>query len=672
MKIARINPKTEYVRMFGGLDQSSPALSVSPGSLLACSNYEANTNGGYRRIDGYERYSGQASPSDAVYSLCVATGTVAVGNTIVGVTSGATGVVSKIYTGAFDITKVTGTFVAENYTVSGVATGAITSVTSQGAETVEEHAESLNAAADIYRADIAAPTGSGPIRGIEILKGTVYCFRDNAGGTAGLIYKATSSGWTSVSLYHQISFVSGVASIADGTTITQATSGATAVVKRTVLQSGAWGSTAAGRLIIGSITGTFDATHAIQVSGVTKMTASSLATQITILPGGRYKTVVNNFYASSDTLRIYGCDGVNKGFEFDGDVYVPIVTGMTTDTPDYCYAFKSQLFFSFKGSSQNSGVGTPYEWSALSGSLEIGAGDDITGYAQLGGDALGIFARNSSHQLIGNNVDDFVKSYISDEVGCIPHTVQRIGYVYCLDDRGVVRITPSDNYGNFDQNTISRLVQPTIDDIRAVVVDSTTYKSRNQYRLYGSDGTGVCMTILDRGVAFTQFRYPVNVACAKSGEDSTGKDVVFFGSDAGMVYQADKGSSFDGENILSYMVFPFNNSRSPALLKSYLNATLELSSTVYSFISFAVDFSYGDVDMKANDADQIAVQGGSGFWDVSNWDGFAYDSTYVASPSFPINGSGTNMNLVVYSDSDIDLGHTIDGIIIKYIPRRLI
>jgi len=194
MRIPRVQPKTDYVRMEGGLDQISPALSVAPGSLLSCLNYVAGTNGGYKRIDGYERYDGQSAPSDAVYTKLTASGTVAVGETVTGVTSGATGVVSRVLTGAFDVTKVTGTFEAENYTVSGVATGAITVVEEQGASTSEEHAESLNAAADIYRSDIEAPTGSGAIRGIEILDGTVYCFRDNAAGTAGLIYKATASG----------------------------------------------------------------------------------------------------------------------------------------------------------------------------------------------------------------------------------------------------------------------------------------------------------------------------------------------------------------------------------------------------------------------------------------------------------------------------------------------
>jgi hypothetical protein len=47
----------------GGLDLETPALTVEPGRMLACKNFEVNTLGGYTRIEGYERYDGQPEPS---------------------------------------------------------------------------------------------------------------------------------------------------------------------------------------------------------------------------------------------------------------------------------------------------------------------------------------------------------------------------------------------------------------------------------------------------------------------------------------------------------------------------------------------------------------------------------------------------------------------------------
>lgn len=44
----------------------------------------------------------------------------------------------------------------------------------------------------------AAIAGSGPIRGGFVYKDEVYAIRDNAGATAGVIWKATSSGWSQI------------------------------------------------------------------------------------------------------------------------------------------------------------------------------------------------------------------------------------------------------------------------------------------------------------------------------------------------------------------------------------------------------------------------------------------------------------------------------------------
>ena len=680
-------PKTkvipEYTRFKGGMDLSSPALSIDPGALLLGMNYTVGTDGGYERIDGYERFSGQAAPSDATYYYCPCTftsGGPAAGDTVTGATSSKTGVVVVVGSDYINITKRSGAFTAtEVFTVGGAPKGTFTAThTEKGETTSLLHATAMNAAADIYRADIAAPTGSVDAGkgGLAILNGVLYAFLDNAGGTAGVIYKQSTAGWVSIALQYEISFTTGTAAISDGAAITQSVSGATATVGRVVLQSGTWaGGTAAGRLIINTITGAFDATNAIQVGGVTKCTASSLATAIAILPGGRYDIINYNFTGSTATLRIYGCDGINRGFEFDGTVYVPISTGMTIDTPEHVAAYKKQLFFSFKGSSQNSGIGTPYAWTAALGATEIAIGDNITGYS-VEAKALLILSRNSSNQLLGNNATDFVLDALEAGTGAIANTIQKIGQTYCLDDRGIIQITRAQEYGNFNLGTVSRKIQSKIDDLRVVAIASSVYKTKNQYRIYGSDSTGICLTVgADRNgltYSYTLFRYPVNVACTVSGEDSTGKDVIFFMSDAGMVYQADKGSSFDGEAIEAYVWLPFNNSKAPSVLKTYRKATIEMTSIGYASLRFNVEFNYGDTDIQSHLTELVTLSGVGGYWDMAYWEEIYWDSKVVSNPYFTLSGDGYNASLIIYSNTDLDLGHKLDGAIIHYTPRRLV
>jgi hypothetical protein len=369
---------------------------------------------------------------------------------------------------------------------------------------------------------------------------------------------------------------------------------------------------------------------------------------------------------------------VNKGFEFDGDIYVPISTGMTTDTPSHVTFLKGQLVFSFHGSSQNSAVGDPYNWTPVLGAAELAVGDDVTGYL-IEAKTLLIISRNATNQLYGENIENFVVDPLSVEMGGIPWTCQSIGHAYCLDDRGIIQITRAQEFGNFNLASVSGKVQQLVDTLRGVVVASSVYRSKTQYRLYGSDGTGLCMTVWlgQKGLeySFTEFKYPVNVACTCTGEDSTGKDVVFFGSTAGMVYQADKGSSFDGEAIFAYIWLPYNHSKSPEVLKSYRKATIEMTSASYSALRVGVEFGYGTSDVQTHpyETKEVLASGGrGGYWDLANWDEFYYDALEVSSPAVSLAGDGVNISTIIYSNSEIDLGHKLDGVIIQYTPRRLV
>ncbi len=672
MKLPHTKVNAAYTKFLGGLNQEAAAITFPPGSIFASQNYVSTTDGGYRRIDGYERYSGQPSPSEASYVSYLVTfsAVVTVGDTVTGVVSGTTGIVISLTTTSMQLTKLSGDFQLEAFTVGGVSKGTITTLNS-GIDTVFADATTQALAANLYRDDIAAPAGSHAIRGLGILRGVLYCFVDNSGGTAGEIYKATSSGWTNIPLLTEISFDSGVGTISDGDTITQLTSGATALVKRAVLESGAWGTDAAGRLIIDSISGTFNAVNAFQVGAVTQATSTSLATAITITAGGRYEIESYNFSGDIDNMCLYGCDGVNRGFEFDGAIYVPIETGLVDDTPLHLATHKLHLFFSFRSSSFNSVPGYPYQWSAISGASEIALGDTITGYKDLAGESLGIFGRNCTKQLNGNNKDDFVLDDVSTEIGALHYSVQQLENTFSFDDRGIILTVASDAYGNFQQAVLSRKIQKLINSMQSVLTASIVYRSDDQCRFYGSDGTGLCMTRVGKNYEFTFFSYPDNVSCIVYGEDVDGKPVVFFGTSDGMVMQADRGSSFDGDAIEAFITFPFDNAESPTTLKTYRKGTLEMSSESYTEIKVSTELSYGSSMFPPNDVlDQIVI-GPGGFWDISNWESFFYDQEVIANPSFRINGTGINMSLTVYSNSAIDLGHKFDGIIVHYTPRRL-
>jgi hypothetical protein len=91
--------KSAHFPVGGGLNLTAPALKLRPGEILASQNYETDREGNYRRVDGYERYDGNPSPSDGSYwilSFDAGTDAPDLEDKVLGETSSATGIVIAI------------------------------------------------------------------------------------------------------------------------------------------------------------------------------------------------------------------------------------------------------------------------------------------------------------------------------------------------------------------------------------------------------------------------------------------------------------------------------------------------------------------------------------------------------------------------------------------------
>jgi hypothetical protein len=322
---------TDTFPLRGGLTLNRSALDAKPGTLIECLNYEPYVAGGYARCKGYERFDGRPAPSAAVWQAVACT--LNVGHGLVKgdalVIGAATCTFLAEVTGGMIVTKVS-TTIPNNTSITKSAvnkgTTAADAVLDYSPTNLED-ATWRNDAADQYRGAISAVPGTGSLHGVWYYNDNVYAFRTNAGDTVTEMYKATSGGWSKVDLGYALYFDAGQpAAIAVGNTVTGVTSGASAVVGRIEVQTGTWaGSNAVGVIIFASITGgPFQNNEALQVSGTTRATANGASAAQTLVKGGSYQFVNGNFYGSESTYRMYGCDGKNKAFEFDGTYYVPI------------------------------------------------------------------------------------------------------------------------------------------------------------------------------------------------------------------------------------------------------------------------------------------------------------------------------------------------------------
>jgi len=682
----------------GGIDQVTPALSMPPGKLIDGLNYEPDTHGGYRRMFGYERFDGHPSPSSQVYWLQTVniTGTIAVGNTVTGGTSGATAVVLQVNgTTEIIVTKLTGTFVAENLLVAAVVQGTVSSTQRTGAATAALHAQYTSLAANLYRADIAVVPGSGPIRGAVMYNNVVYAFRDNVGATATAMYKSTASGWSLVALTRTINFTGAVGEIFDGDTITGGTSGATAVVGRSLLRTGTWTVAGVGSLQLDSVVGAFINGEALKVGGATKATSSGADAAITLAPGGRYEFEIYNFSGGTTTMRLYGVDGKNKAFEFDGTRYVPIPTGLHTDTPTFMAAWKNALVFAYGSSIEVSGPGTPYSWTALTGASVLALGANCSGMKVQAGNettgALAIWAFGNagtsgiSYILYGNDSTDFNLVTQSPEVGAQPYTAQNIGYAFFLDTKGICQLNSTRNYGNFDMSTVSHAIQPLIDQERGLAKSSCIVRSSNQYRIFYSDGSGIIMYVQSaeedlyaaaasvKVSAFTRFLYSTTVYMntVTSCVDTTGIERIFAGGSDGYVYELERGTSFDGGVITSHLLTAFNSSKSPLNRKTYKRTVLQATCTGSASVTVGYNMSYGNIESSEGARTAQDLVGAGSWWDAMTWDNFNWDAPYVTDYVIDTPGNGVNINLAIYGSNAIDLPYTINSAIVSRKIGRL-
>lgn len=669
-----MNPtQTDYFAFRGGLLTDVPALSVPPGSILLSQNYVPKSTGGYARIGGYERFSGKTRPSDAVYSAvaCTLTSTPAVGAVVT--IGAATGYFLAVVDDGCLLVGVSGTIPAStSMTVSAVPVGTTASDVDLAVSiTREQDAQYLYDAGEIYRDLIAVPTGSGSIRGVHIYNGNVYCWRDNAGGTAGQMYVASGSGWTLVNFGYAVVFSNANTSVGEGDTLTQG--GVSATIQRLFVETGSLASgTNTGRMVVSAPSGGNFAAGAASSSGGGSLTLSGAQTAITLSPGGRYVAENYNFYGNADALRMYFCNGLDRAFEYDGSVAAPINSGASPDTPSYLTCHRKYLYLAQKSSVINSSVGTPYRFVTSEGAAETAVGDNITNLLSLPGEALGIFCRNSSHALTGASSSTWSLQPIRSDVGAVAYTAKAMSDTYILDDRGVMSVRAAQEYGNFQDATLSRNLQKAINAMRGLAVGAYVVRSQGQYVILNSDSTGLVMAV-DNGkvLGFTKTLLGFTPTCMTSGEDANGIERVFVGGSDGMVYEMDRGSSFDGDAIEAFLKVFYYHQKSPMLIKHYLQANIEMIAELHAPIRCVAEFSYGDPAAAISEATDIEGESPGGTMDVDTFDGSFFDGADVVQPRVKIRRSGTNIALSFSSNTELDRGHTLQGAIVHFLPRRL-
>ena len=556
--------------------------------------------------------------------------------------------------------------------------------------------------AAVRRTGIRKVPGAGPVRGVWRYDGHVYAFRDDASpATKCVMHRDGPAGWTAVGLGRKIAFDAGAEEPPRGAVLTGQTSGATATLAGILLRGGSWAADdATGTFYLHDVTGAFHDNENLRAtisgSATTVAAANGADADIELAPGGSFGFVNENFFGQSDTRNMYGVDGKNPGFEWDGTVYTPLLTGLleADEKPSHIAVHGDRLALGYPGGSlvlSETGAPTGYDSAPQTPSdgspdnaVELACGQEIA--ALLGGVGLGntlVIGEDRIQVLYGTAAADLqLRDQSGPQTGGVGGTLQEVGGPLYLDNRGVRSVATTQAYGNFVIGTVTADIQPWIDrqrDARNRAAGSMRLRSLDQYRLWFESGIGISIyfgrrrpeiSFFDYGADDTDADNPVKIVprCAVSAEDSDRNERAWFGCDNGFVYEAERGRSFDGRPIEAYCRLPLNHLRSPARQKQFFRADVHLD--LGSVIALALGALYNDGTNPDQLLEELDVFGGGTLYEEGFYDEGYYDGALNGYASFSMEGMGRNVSVLLRSVTDREPPHTLNGLTLHYSPKK--
>ena len=646
--------QTYAVEFNGGLITNLSPLqhgANAPGSARVLRNFEPSIEGGYRRIEGFDKYDDNLVPP---YGAPVVHGSGQTGTSLV---------LGNIHTtpedgDTFTIAGVSGTYTIDTSGVTYDATNNRATLTL----TTSLDSSPTNAAAVTF----TSTTSNYRINGIASWEDSVIVSRNNS------IFQTTGSGFTHINVPDY----------------------------GTVLVDG--GSQTGTSLVVDGLTAAPQAGDVFKIAGVDLVyTVTSDATvssggatlsinpaldsspadnaAITFLSTSRDGTVKFRFarYNFDGTEKIVMVDGTNAPAIYD-DTTFTVLDDAPIDVvgANHVVNFKNQLFFS-KGSNLSfTAPFTDNDFTAASGAGTINVGNAITGLI-IFREQLIIFSERRISRLVGSTIADFQLKPVTMDTGCIEEdTIQEVGGdIIFLGPDGLRSLATTDKFGDFSIGVISKPIQT---ETNRLISQNTSFASvvireKSQYRILGYNANittdaarGILATQTEQGIQWAELR-GIRAYVADSNYNAS-TEVVVFGHDDGYVYQMESGNSFDGANIAASFATPFIPVNDPRLRKTFYKMFLytDPQGSFTADVSLKYDFEEADVIQPAT----ITFNNASGadalaFYGEAEYGTGEYGGTIQRLFDSQLIGSGFVVSLIFSSEST-NPPYSLDALTFEY------
>lgn len=648
--------KTFPFEFRGGLITNLPPLQQGiqlSGSARVLRNFEPSISGGYRRVEGFDKYdSARVNP----YGFCKVQGSGQSGTTLI-----LAGVYASPVSGdTLTIAGVTGTYTIAASGVSYNSTNKTATLT-------------LTTSLASSPADKAAATftsGSGIINGVAAWLGNVLAVRN------GSVYKSTQSGWSLVSVpsYGTV-LVNGGSQT--GTSLTVDALTATPKVGSTF--------SIAGVEKVYTITSSVTVTSGGATLTISPSLASSPADNaaITFLATDRTSAFKNRFtkYRIGTSNKIVGVDSTNAPFVYDGTTFTELTTAPADVIgAEHVIFFKNQLFFAKGELLTFTSPFTDTDFNPANGSGVISVGTGITGLT-IFRDRLIIFGQKKILQLVGNTISDFVLQPITEDIGCVDtDTIQEVGSdIMFLGPDGLRLLSGTDTFGDYGIGAVSKVIQS---EMLAFVNASTSFSSivireKSQYRIFGykesitiENAVGILGTqVLSEQVGQIAWAELRGIkAYVADGEYFNKVETSVFANSTGYVYKLESGNTFDGSNIVAEFSTPFVPLDDPRIRKTFYKLILytDPQGSVTTAVNLKLDFDNEDVIQPdtiilSNTTATVSTYGGQ----LSTYGTVTYGEKLRRLFETQVIGSGFTVSLQFVSNGQ-DPAYSLDSATLEY------
>ena len=648
--------QTYPVEFRGGLITNLSPLQQgtnAPGSARILRNFEPSVEGGYRRIEGYDKYDSDIIPP---YGAPVVHGASQTGTTLI---------IAAIHTTpvAGDTLEIAG--VSGTYTI---ASGGVTYDATNNRATLTLSTALASSPANAAAVTFKTTTSNYLAIGVAAWEDSAIVCK-NAD-----IFKTGGSGFTKINVPDY------------GTPLVNGGSQTGSSLIIDGLDSAPQAGDAfkiAGVDLVYTVTANATVSSGGATLAINPALASSPANNavITFLSTSRESANKTRFakYNFNGTEKIAIVDGLNEPALYDNTTFTVLLDAPTDVIgATFVAEVKNHLFFAKGTTVTFTAPYTDTDFSAANGSGSINVGGTITALTVFRQQLI-IFTESSIHQLTGNTIADFTLQPITVDIGCIDSdTVQEIaGDIMFLGPDGLRLLSGTDRIGDFGLASVSKAIQSTMTGFVSANTSfsSCVIREKSQYRLFGfnnnitqENAQGILATQFapqgGEGMAWAETR-GIRAHVADSNYNQN-VEVVLFANDDGYLYQMESGNSFDGQNIKTTFATPHLPVSDPRRRKTFYKLFLytDPQGSVQFTVSLKLDFdSQGTIQPTPISVQN--TQGTVGFFGSGSFGTTRFGTKLLKLFQTQVVGSGFTVSFQFESD-DQNPPYSIDALTLEY------